>query len=237
MDRQDFMGLYESYMGVYDEEITEEESSMPPRRSREQLAARAKEVGDKQTRKNIVDKYNKNRQSSRQENPEKYDPKEEVDLYDIVLEYLLDEGLCESVENAEIMMAHMSEGWVDAIVESYELDEAAIIMSVSRGGKPVYKLSKTMNRLQTAAARERQGREDREKTEKEASQRLGNNKATKSSIKRMNAIKDIERHSSDSDYEVGGESIPQSKKAGYGEADRETHLAHVRAKARARKGR
>ena len=48
----------------------------------------------------------------------------DYDLYDLVLEYLLDEGLCESVENAEIMMAHMSEGWVDAIVESYELDEA-----------------------------------------------------------------------------------------------------------------
>ena len=45
---------------------------------------------------------------------------ESYDLYDLVLEYLLDEGLCESVENAEIMRAHMSEGWVDAIVESYE---------------------------------------------------------------------------------------------------------------------
>jgi hypothetical protein len=41
------------------------------------------------------------------------------DLYDLVLEYLLDEGLCESVENAEIMMAHMSEQWIDRIVEGY----------------------------------------------------------------------------------------------------------------------
>jgi hypothetical protein len=44
----------------------------------------------------------------------------DYDLYDLVLEYLLDEGLCESVENAEIMMAHMSESWVDAIVEDYK---------------------------------------------------------------------------------------------------------------------
>jgi hypothetical protein len=43
--------------------------------------------------------------------------KEDVDLYDLVLEYLLDEGLCESVENAEIMMAHMSEQWINSIIE------------------------------------------------------------------------------------------------------------------------
>lgn len=66
---------------------------------------------------------------------------------------------------------------------------------------------------------------------------MGNNKATKSSIKRLNAIKDIDSHFTDSHYEVGAEDLPQSKKAGYSEADRETHLAHVRAKARARKGR
>jgi hypothetical protein len=41
----------------------------------------------------------------------------EYDLYDLVLEYLLDQGLCESVENAEIMMAHMSEQWIDSIIE------------------------------------------------------------------------------------------------------------------------
>jgi hypothetical protein len=47
----------------------------------------------------------------------------DYDLYDLVLEYLLDEGLCETVENAEIMMAHMSEQWIDSIVEGYQLDE------------------------------------------------------------------------------------------------------------------
>jgi hypothetical protein len=46
--------------------------------------------------------------------------KESYDHYDIVLEYLLDEGLCESVENAEIMMAHMSETWIEGIIEAKE---------------------------------------------------------------------------------------------------------------------
>jgi hypothetical protein len=58
---------------------------------------------------------------------------EDVDLYDLVLEYLLDEGLCETVENAEIMMAHMSEQWIDRIVEGYQLDEAQVDKEVTRG--------------------------------------------------------------------------------------------------------
>jgi hypothetical protein len=141
MDRPDFMGLYESYLGVYEEveSIEEEEFKMPPRRSVEERRKRAKEIGDRQTIRGIVGEYNKKRSSQRQEDPEKYHAKEEVDLYDLVLEYLLDEGLCESVENAEVMMAHMSEGWVDAIVESYELDEATIRSVTSSSGKKIYK--------------------------------------------------------------------------------------------------
>jgi hypothetical protein len=53
-------------------------------------------------------------------NPDSINSSYDYDLYDLVLEYLLDEGLCESVENAEIMMAHMSEQWIDSIVESSE---------------------------------------------------------------------------------------------------------------------
>lgn len=45
--------------------------------------------------------------------------KEKVDLYDIVLDYLLDEGYCESVENAEATMAHMSDEWLDEIIEAF----------------------------------------------------------------------------------------------------------------------
>lgn len=44
---------------------------------------------------------------------------EEVDLYDVVLDHLLDEGYCDDVESAEIIMANMSEEWVDEIVEGF----------------------------------------------------------------------------------------------------------------------
>ena len=40
------------------------------------------------------------------------------DHYDLVLEYLLDEGFCESQENAEAMVAHMSEEWISGIIEA-----------------------------------------------------------------------------------------------------------------------
>jgi hypothetical protein len=44
---------------------------------------------------------------------------ESFDLYDLVLAHLLDEGYAETQEAANAIMANMSEGWVDAIVDSY----------------------------------------------------------------------------------------------------------------------
>lgn len=44
---------------------------------------------------------------------------EGFDLFDLVLAHLIDEGYAETAENATAIMANMSEGWVDAIVDSY----------------------------------------------------------------------------------------------------------------------
>ena len=44
--------------------------------------------------------------------------KEEVDIYDIILSYLLDEGYAEIQEQAEVIMVNMSEDWRDSIIES-----------------------------------------------------------------------------------------------------------------------
>ena len=43
--------------------------------------------------------------------------KEEVDLYDIILSHLLDEGYAETPEAAEAIMVNMSEEWIDSIVD------------------------------------------------------------------------------------------------------------------------
>ena len=44
---------------------------------------------------------------------------EELDIYDLVLDHLLDEGFCDDVESAEVIMANMSEEWMDEIVEGF----------------------------------------------------------------------------------------------------------------------
>lgn len=41
---------------------------------------------------------------------------ESYDLYDLVLDHLLDEGYANTVENAEVIMANMSEGWLEEIL-------------------------------------------------------------------------------------------------------------------------
>jgi hypothetical protein len=44
----------------------------------------------------------------------------EYDLYDVVLEHLLDEGFADTLEDAQVLMANMSEQWIDSIVEASE---------------------------------------------------------------------------------------------------------------------
>jgi hypothetical protein len=51
--------------------------------------------------------------------------KENVDLYDVILEYLLDEGYADTQEAALAIMGNMSEEWKDTIVEEV-LDEAYV---------------------------------------------------------------------------------------------------------------
>ena len=44
---------------------------------------------------------------------------EEVDLYDVILSYLLDEGYADTYESAEAIMVNMSEEWRESIVEDF----------------------------------------------------------------------------------------------------------------------
>jgi len=49
--------------------------------------------------------------------------KEEVDLYDIILSHLLDEGYADTQQAAEAIMVNMSEDWRESIMERREHDE------------------------------------------------------------------------------------------------------------------
>jgi len=48
---------------------------------------------------------------------------ESVDLYDVVLDYLLDEGYADTEENAITIMANMSEEWIDDILDEAKEEE------------------------------------------------------------------------------------------------------------------
>ena len=47
-------------------------------------------------------------------------------VYDVILEYLIDEGYAETVEHAEVIMVNMSEGWRESIVEAKNWIKGAI---------------------------------------------------------------------------------------------------------------
>jgi hypothetical protein len=99
MDAQDIRNLSEAYMNVY-----EQETGRGPRVS-DTYDMRDAEGGPKgggtikgPKRKNVV-------------------RKEEIDLYDIILSHLLDEGYADTQEAAEAIMVNMSEDWREDIME------------------------------------------------------------------------------------------------------------------------
>ena len=111
MDSRDVIGLYEAYLEVH--QLDEKEKPFP-----------YGEVGDKlrslhtklQTTNN-PEEQNKIYKRQQKINKEYNLPMEQVDLYDVVLDHLLDEGYCDDVESAEVIMANMSEEWLETITE------------------------------------------------------------------------------------------------------------------------
>ena len=144
---------------------------------------------------------------------------EELDVYDLVLDHLLDEGYADSEQDALQIMSNMSEEWVDEII-----DEASEIMTVTSPKGEKRKVNRQNRRhplAQTArkllALQKRQALNPRAMGSRSARNQAANEFET-------NAKKSIYRLNDDPRVE-------------YDTADRETHLANVRRKARARKGR
>lgn len=77
---------------------------------------------------------------------------EEVDIYDIVLSHLLDEGYADTIESAEAIMVNMSEEWREDIVEAYVDYRKG---KLSSGRTPQQTLSSRHERVKATAARER----------------------------------------------------------------------------------
>jgi hypothetical protein len=137
MNAQDIRNLSEAYMEVCDEaykkfpykkvedKIHKKEANNPTGRGTPQSVKMDKvfrhfkgEVR-RTERREYSPKISKAKEA---ENRERGTQKEQVDLYDIILSHLLDEGYAETPEAAEVIMVNMSEGWREDIVEA-KVDE------------------------------------------------------------------------------------------------------------------
>jgi hypothetical protein len=85
-----------------------------------------------------------------QQNRERGTQKEQVDLYDVILSHLLDEGYADTLEAAEGIMVSMSEEWREEI-----LDEANTVMSVSSPSGN----SRELNKAKAKPSRNLEGQE------------------------------------------------------------------------------
>jgi hypothetical protein len=142
MDSIDLNAIYESYRQIYEDVEELDEANRAEREFKlnepEKLAAR--NTSSEYYRVSPKDPnapgrfrakgalHAADQEKRRKKHKERRGVKESYDHYDIVLEYLLDEGLCESVENAEIMMAHMSESWIDSILDEAKVDNGLSVI-------------------------------------------------------------------------------------------------------------
>ena len=53
--------------------------------------------------------------------------KEDLDVYNLFLDYLLDEGYAETPESAEVIMANMGEEWISTILEVSVVDKENVL--------------------------------------------------------------------------------------------------------------
>ena len=104
MNSQDLRNLQEAYIEVV---MNEGDVDSPYDRAQ---TNRADAYGRAQT--NRADAYGR----AQKKKKEKTQKEEAVDLYDIILSHLLDEGYAETPEAAEAIMVNMSEDWRDAIL-------------------------------------------------------------------------------------------------------------------------
>jgi hypothetical protein len=125
MNSRDVVGLYEAYSQIYEGKSDDNLTPLQKIRKRNQDPSLVSSAGGQTSERRS---YHKAARGEKKAKGEKsafgtmrhvggpYN--EEVDVYDLVLDYLLDEGYCDDVESAEVIMANMSEEWLNEAIES-----------------------------------------------------------------------------------------------------------------------
>jgi len=122
MDSKELRGLYEAYSEVYAPQQIDELSNRKLRAYIKKSDKSHQDLNKKwdQGTATYKDKYKSiNRERGQQRALDTLDKrarKEQVDIYDIILSHLLDEGYAETPEAAEAIMVNMSEEWKDSII-------------------------------------------------------------------------------------------------------------------------
>ena len=132
MDAQDFRSLQEAYMEVVENSIgdrarnavaddrlsaEQEKANTSMNRLRAQDSRHKKSTALARAQAKIAAKKSENTARAMHPKPGVGGYRiEQVDLYDIILSHLLDEGYAETPEAAEAIMVNMSEEWRDSII-------------------------------------------------------------------------------------------------------------------------
>ena len=241
MNSRDVVGLYEAYSQIYEGKSDDNLTPLQKIRKRNQDPSLVSSAGGQTSERRS---YHKAARGEKKAKGEKsafgtmrhvggpYN--EEVDVYDLVLDYLLDEGYCDDVESAEVIMANMSEEWLDEI-----LDEAVEIMSVTsptgerRKGSRVYSGRASLNRQNARKLGELQKRQalnpraqGSRSARRQSEAEFESN--AKKSVTRLNAKPNTGDPSSDHQYHLG----PEDKTSYYPEVPTDYRARKRRASGR-----
>jgi hypothetical protein len=125
MDAQELRNLQEAYLDVVMNEKIEDENT--PLRQQSHSSSFYGKDWKRKYRKRLNGGGHRMSKTERNSNNNNYSyivdtgkfkkiRKEQVDIYDIILSHLLDEGYAETPEAAEAIMVNMSEEWRDSII-------------------------------------------------------------------------------------------------------------------------
>ena len=118
MDAQDFRSLQEAYNKVH--QLDEISSKLAKRAGEDRmnrtfaLMQKDWKEGRKKPSSEFQKSYKKQQDDERRYRRKL--KKEQVDLYDIILSHLLDEGYADTEQAAEAIMVNMSEEWMGSIL-------------------------------------------------------------------------------------------------------------------------
>ena len=173
MDSKNFAGLIEAYSQVYapQEEIDEAVKGADPGMRR--AAAAERRAGDKRLPPSKGKEYAAQQKQSiaymdkltkKNKNVVGLVSKEELDIFDVVLEFLQAEGFAETIEEAqEIMANELDANDIDAIVEATNSAKAAYSAKLARAGKDIGKPGKAFAKIAKEAGKRYGSKERGEK--------------------------------------------------------------------------